>query len=189
MAFPTGDQAEKYLRQEQHCTTIIGLMGPLPNGYQRDDCPVHNDPTTKTVMFTLDDIRGNRHSTSLDVVRFTGGNICVAVSKEKQGLPLSISCCCDSLVHIPHLPLCGNSPLLDTPSSLSILLSALCESIGYDERAFHENKFNVTRPEQHTNVNNERQRYSNVQEIIEDDEAEDEALGSEIIRQDDLGDY
>lgn len=124
-------------------------MGPLPNGYDSDNCPVYNDHTTNCVKFTLDGALRNRCSISLDVMAFAKSNICVGLSKERQGLPWSISRCCDLLVHIPHLPFCGDTPLLDTPSCLSILLSSLCESIGFNERAFHEHKFDVTRPTQH----------------------------------------
>lgn len=164
-------------------------MGPLPNGYHNDECPVSNDPNANNEMFSLGGIPGTRCSISLEVVKFAQGNICIAISKDKQGLPLPISRCCDSLVHIPHLPLCGNTPLLDTPSSLSIMLSTLCESIGYEERGFHEHKFYVTRPEQKTTVVDEsdikQQRYErNDQKNIEDDEA----LGYGV-RRSDCGDY
>jgi hypothetical protein len=164
-------------------------MGPLPNGYNIDDCPVYHDPITDTAMFSLGGALGTRWSTSLDAVTFVRGNICVGLSKGRQGLPLSISRCCDSLVHIPHLPLCGDTPLLDIPSSLSIMLSNLCESMGFTERAFHEHKFYVTRPDQKAKVvdesNKKRQRHiHNVEEIIE----EDEAIGL-AIPYDDCGDY
>ena len=137
------------MRQDRHCTSIIGLMGPQPNGYGYSDCPVYYDLETSCVKFAEDGTLSNRCSVSLDVATFSKGAICVGLSKDKQGLPLSVGRCCDSYVHIPHLPLCGVHPLLDTPSSLSILLSHVCEFIGFKERAFHEHKFDVTRPTQH----------------------------------------
>ena len=192
IAFPTGEQAEKYLREERLCTSIIGLMGPLPNGYENDNCSVYSDLTTDCLKFDLGgDTLSNRCSISLDVVTFPISNICVGLSKERQGLPMSISRCCDSLVHIPHLPMCGDTPLLDTPSCLSLLLSLLCESIGFNERAFHEHKFDVTRPTQHTLASDEpdsdkvlQSDSQNAQDAME----EDETLGFGI-RHDSSGDY
>lgn len=188
MAFPTGKQAEKYLREEQHCNSIIGLMGPLPNGSNGDDCPVYNDPITNRTIFSSGGVLSTRWSLPLDKVTFAVGIVCVAISTARQGLPLSISRCCDSLVHVSHLPLCDDTPLLDTPSSLSIMLSILCESIGFKERAFHEHKFSVTRPEQKVVVDgsdNKRYKYEHdVEEIIE----EDDAYGPGI-RHDNCGDY
>jgi hypothetical protein len=191
IAFPTGVQAEKYLREERLCTSIIGLMGPLPNGYDSENCPVYNDHTTNCVKFTSDGALSNRCSMSLDTMKFARSSICVGLSKERQGLPLSISRSCDALVHIPHLPFCGDTSLLDTPSCLSILLSSLCEHIGFNEQDFHEHKFDVTRPTQHKTIayepdnNNALQSDThNTQEVVE----EDEALGYGITR-DSIGDY
>jgi hypothetical protein len=140
-------------------------------------------------MFSLSNVPSTRWSISLDVVTFTRGNICVALSKGRQGLPLCVSSCCDILVHIPHLPLCGDTSLLDPPSSLSILLSSLCEFIGFKERGFHEHKFNVTRPKQKTKVVAESDESDNKQHKYEEELYEENEASGNDIRHDSYGDY
>jgi hypothetical protein len=121
-------------------------MGPLPDGYDQIGYSVYEDETTRKAVFNLNGVQPKRQSISLGCATFDKGNICIGLSKERQGLPLSISRCCDSLIHIPHLPLCGSTPLLDTPSCLSITLAYISDSIGYSERSIHAHKFDVIRP-------------------------------------------
>jgi hypothetical protein len=121
-------------------------MGPLPNGYDQQGYSVCDDKAVCQSSFNVNDIGSSRRSISLGNATFVRGHICIGISKEKQGLPLSVSRCCDFLIHIPHLPFCGNTPLLDTPSCLSITLSFIAESISYTERTINAHKFDVTRP-------------------------------------------
>jgi len=79
---------------------------------------------------------------------FKKGNICFAVSKLRQGLPHSLAKYCDSFVHVPHINLHSDRPLLDSPACLSILLHEYSSWAGYDERTFQGHKFEVVRPQQ-----------------------------------------
>jgi hypothetical protein len=152
VAFPTGEQAEAFIRTELRCRSIIGLMGTLVNGYSDEGCTVYDDHVSERTDFAMSAAVSNRSSMAVGFVPVSRSNICIALSKEKQGLPLSISRCCDSLAHVPHLPFCDDIPLLDITSCLSIMLSLICEKHGCVERQFHGHKFDVLRPTHNFNT-------------------------------------
>jgi hypothetical protein len=145
VAFPVEEQAESYLRKELRCMSIVGVMGSIPDGYHRSGYQVHEEETKCIADIKLSGLSKIRRSIPLDEATFATGNICFALSKERQGLPLPIGRLCDLLVHIPHLPLCGDFPLLNTPSCLSITLDKFTNTTRYKERMIQGHKFDVVR--------------------------------------------
>jgi hypothetical protein len=143
--FPVGDQAIYYIRTDCQCNSVVGLMGPLPDGYDHAGYTVSEDESSGMMHFRSEREELSRLSFPVDVFAFSRGNVCFAVSKDRQGLPLSLARLCDSFVHIPHMNLyTGDEPLLDTPSCLSILLHEFANWAGYNEREFQGHKFDVT---------------------------------------------
>lgn len=160
--FPTSGQAVEFLRKECQCQSIVGLLGPLPDGYDATGYPVlEKEPSGVTAVVADDDCEyggddgdlssevstGARRSIPLAAFSFSKGNICFAVSKLRQGLPHSLAGFCDAFVHVPHVKLHTDRPLLDAPACLSILLHEYTSWAGYDERTFQGHKFAVVRPQ------------------------------------------
>jgi hypothetical protein len=158
IAFPTGHQAITYLRHDCQCASIVGLMGPLPGGYDEAGAivlPFTDESSTGVTMMrgknvdriddTLND-HTQRRSYPVHAFSFTPGNICFVISKSRSGLPSSLFELCESYVHIAHSTFCaGDDWLLDTPSCLSILLHMYTNWANYDERTFQGHKFEVAR--------------------------------------------
>ena len=94
---------------------------------------------------------------------FPSDDVCFLLSKDKRGLPLSQARLCSSFIHVPHLsfdndpsptmkqhPLqtipetngtqITHSTLLDTATTLSIVLHHYTAWAGYEERSFAENQ-------------------------------------------------
>lgn len=137
------------------CQSIVGLLGPLPDGYDATGYPVlEKEPSGLTTVVADGDCdlssevsTGARRSIPLAAFAFSKGNICFAVSKLRQGLPHSLARFCDAFVHVPHVKLHTDRPLLDAPACLSILLHEYTIWAGYDERTFQGHKFAVVRPQ------------------------------------------
>lgn len=119
----------------------------MPDGYDRARYAARDDEQSGKASFYVESGRAlHRFSFPLDDFTFLYGNICFALSKDRQGLPLSLADLCDSFVHVPHIKSgAHNEPLLDTPSCLSILLHTYTNWAGYDERIFQGHKFEVAR--------------------------------------------
>jgi len=148
--FPVVDQAVDFLRNDCHCQSIVGLMGPLPDGFDSAGYPVLEDAASNTTICGSvdEDPTSSRRSFPLHAFSFPKeGNICFAVCKLRQGLPGLLARWCDSFVHIPHVTIHTNRPLLDTPACLVILLHEYTAAAGYGERTFEGHKFEVIRPQ------------------------------------------
>ena len=103
------------------------------------------------------------YSVPISARPFPSEDVCFLLSKDKRGLPLSQARLCSSFIHVPHLsfdndpsptmqqhPLQSipetngtqitNSTLLDTATTLSIVLHHYTAWAGYEERSFAENQ-------------------------------------------------
>lgn len=122
-------------------------MGPLPDGYDETGCPVQEEVLSSRLQFCHTEDTNDetmKRSFPVDDFEFKPGNVCFAISKMRQGLPVSLSKLCDSFVHIPHSNICaGVEPLLDSPSCLTILLHVYTNWAGYTEHTFQGHKFDV----------------------------------------------
>jgi hypothetical protein len=165
--YPTVSQAVRFLREECQCISITGLMGSCPNSYSRNGycvtkqgdlaqiniAALHNpekyvENCAENLLLGLSFPAPFFH---VDLSRTR--NICIALSKEKFGLPLSLANVCDSFLHIPH-PIGGVisdavdqifPPLLNTPACLSIALHEITAKCGYSENVIHGHKFTVVK--------------------------------------------
>lgn len=161
IACPTIDQAVAFLRgPDCSCRSFVGLLGAVPDGYNKDGYLVHEDASDKGIEMA----RVLKHPEDRKVLSvrsypvstcpFSPGNVCIVLSKERQGLPLALARQCDHLVHVPHVAIeMGDEtketpPLLDTQSCISITLHHFTNWAGYDEQTFQGHKFQVTRPDQ-----------------------------------------
>ena len=159
IAFPTAEQAIAFLQTDCRCVSIIGLLGLLPGGYDSDSYQVEESGELAQVVISLEGRadRGLRahlphRSFPIDNLPVSLGNTCVALSKERQGLPMRLAHHCTIFSHVPHtLVKNGDNsvPLLETPSTLSITLHHLTARLGYDERTFQGHKFQVAQRVKH----------------------------------------
>jgi hypothetical protein len=146
IAFPTAEKAEQFIRQDLDCQSVVGLIGSIPNGFEEVECK--NNEEEAKVVFAVDAKSLSTRSSSipLECVSFVYGNICFAMDKERHGLPWSICRVCDVLIHVPHSPISGPMPLLNTPTCMSIVLDTFMRSVSYAENSFQGQKFAVSRP-------------------------------------------
>jgi hypothetical protein len=145
IAYPTVEKAEQFIRRDLYCKSIVGLMGPIPNAYEEVECEASQDDTKLVFAFNATRSSLNSISIPLQNISFVSGNICFAIDKERQGLPLSIGRLCDVLVHIPHSSIAGAITLLNAPTCLSIVLDTLMRSFSHAESSFQGQKFSVAR--------------------------------------------
>ena len=178
VAFGTAAQAVAYNDDDDGSVLVIGLLGAFPNGYRQSGYPVvyqqkDNDnknlavpllespPPDENKSCTLlgtsypihvlssiaNDDNNNNPIASIRSAR----TICIAISKDRLGLPVTLAQQCHVFCHIPCVALFGDSgqgpPLLDCPATLTIALHHLAEkNAGYDEATFRGHKFQVVRP-------------------------------------------
>jgi hypothetical protein len=149
MAFPVGEQAVDYLRNVCQCQSIVGLLGPLPDGYHERGYPVVLDDLSGTMRCSDNASITAKRSFPVDALEFAKGNICFVISKSRPGLPVRLATFCDTFAHVPHSTVYSDSEmLLDTASCLSILLHTYTSWANYDERTFQGCKFQVAHSEQ-----------------------------------------
>ena len=69
IAFPTASQAAAYLRRREdcHCTTIIGLLGGIPNGYQPQSVFLDHDQYKDTPTALVVPNRHHHHHDDIDI--------------------------------------------------------------------------------------------------------------------------
>jgi len=158
IAFPTVEQAVHFLQADCQCVSIVGLLGPLPGGYDTSGYQVGESGELAEVIWQkerlFDETRPILSSPSFpaNALPVALGNTCLALSKDRHGLPLRLAKQCTVFSHVPHVLIKnGDSyvPLLDTQSSLSIALHHLTARLGYDERTFQGHKFEVVKPHKH----------------------------------------
>ena len=147
IAFPTCDKALDFLRDSCRCQSVVGLLGPLPGGNDSTGHELEENDSVISFWRRKCEIKSSRLSFPLSSFPFEDGNICFAVSKRSEGLPLSLARVCDSLIHIPHPHVMGERPLIDPPACLAILLHEYTSWAGYNERTFQGHKFDVVRPD------------------------------------------
>ncbi len=103
------------------------------------------------------------HSFPISVRLFPSEDVCFMLSKDKRGLPLSQARLCSRFVHVPHLSFdnysspkiqqqpsqampethgthIAHSTLIDTATTLSIVLHHYTAWVGYEERSFADNQ-------------------------------------------------
>lgn len=49
--FPVGDQAIDFIRKDCRCNSVVGLMGPLPDGYDDAGCAISEDEASGRMQF------------------------------------------------------------------------------------------------------------------------------------------
>ena len=193
VAFPTSDQAVVFLRKECECETIVGLLGSGPNAYERTT--VFHDAQLDLAMLSSgstttrkakgredrdDPSNGDLLATESSPVNTrpfpSKGNMCIALSKEKKGLPFALAKHCDRFVHVPHF---GIGDLqLDCPACFSITLHEYTAHIGYNERDFTGHKFDVTKRQHSTSNESKREdRVKEKREKAAEAQAGDSSLG------------
>lgn len=176
IAFPTIDQAEEYLRNSG-IVSIIGVLGVVScrNGNHNDSRKVEEDPDTKLVyptetchIDTPEVIDGLAVSRAIQTRPFEKGDVCFSISKKAGGLTLDQARQCDYFVHIPSpAPIFSNAKaygycLVDSQTCLSIVLHHYTAALGFQERCFTGQKFEVDsyirkNKEQCELIRNERQ--------------------------------
>ena len=147
VAFPTVEQAVSYLRS-QGCSSLIGLLGGVADAYDSDGYSVHKEEERIQVAVQPPEaLSAKKRSFPIHVHPFVEGNCCFVISKNWNGLPISLANQCDFYAHIPHVEIAVEgtlgSRLLDTASCLSIALHHFAAWAKYDERDFQGHKFEV----------------------------------------------
>jgi hypothetical protein len=190
VAFPVGEQAIDYLRNVCQCQSIVGLLGPLPDGYDERGNPVVSDMASGTMRCSGKASSTTIRSFPVDALEFAKGNICFVISKSRPGLPVRLAKFCDTFVHVPHSTVYSDSDmLLDTASCLSILLHTYTSRANYDERTFQGCKFQVARSEQ-VAVDNAKQLARASDRAARDHTVESDMMNNTLFRHDDSdGDY
>jgi len=161
IAYPTIEQAIAFLRStECSCQSLVGLVGSVPDGFDTSGRTVHEDEENEKGIPLARVLRNNSEGTKELAIRsfpvyvhpFSTGNVCIVLSKERLGLPLTLARHCDALVHVPHvaIQMGGDSnsrtpPLLDIQTCLSITLHHFTNWAGYDEQTFQGHKFEIIR--------------------------------------------
>lgn len=179
VAYPTVEQAVAFLRQKCGCSSIVGLLGCLPTDGHATDSGVPVSVVQKvgtnsdgnflvratTGGVSTGNCEAKKHcvdnhrlachrSLPVSACPFKMGNICFAISKERQGLSLVLAQKCDTFVHVPHaaaettsmdLDAKGKSTatLLDVQCCVSITLHHFTNWASYDEKRFQGHKFKV----------------------------------------------
>lgn len=154
IAFPTIQQAVDFARDECGCLSIIGLLGALPDGYDKLGNVLQEvDGESIVPLADYRHASSNQGIITLDSISFPvnerpfsiRANTCLVVGKEKLGLPARLAQFCSLFVHVPHSPIYTETgspvPLLDIPSTLSITLHHLTDFLGYQERDFQGHKY------------------------------------------------
>jgi len=156
--------------------SVVGLLGPLPNGYDHAGHNIHEIEGRVTFDSTAATLSPHR-SFPIETFSFSNGNICFVVAKQRQGLPLSLARLCDAFVHIPHMAHVTTEPLLDTPSCLSILLHEFTNRAGYSERNFQGHKFDVARSmRQRAKDDAQSVRSKRIQDRVDQEAAAEEVI-------------
>jgi hypothetical protein len=189
VAFPVGEQAIDYLRNDCQCQSIVGLLGPLPDGYDERGYSVVLDEASGTMRCNDNTSSTAIRSFPVDALEFAKGNICFVISKSRPGLPVRLAKFCDTFVHVPHSAVYSDSDtLLDTASCLSILLHTYTSWANYDERTFQGFKFQVAHSEQVV-VDNSKQ-LARASDRVARDQAESDAMHNTLFGHDvSDGDY
>lgn len=162
LAFPTGDKALFYLKNSCGCSSVLGLLGAVPNGYEKKPLvqTEDNQGGILSAGMTENELQQQQEHPSrkfsLPIHLYSPSNItgslCLVVAKGRQGLPASLARLCDAFVHVPHhdlavgdeKPCCTTNPLLDTPSCMSIALHEITRRmVGWNERQFHGQKYEL----------------------------------------------
>lgn len=146
---------------------VVGILGALPSGYQEMGYPVvyakDDDDDKHLAMpvlgmpeadakplhhvlgtsYPIQVLSNESHAVS-SMIR-NARTVCVALSKDRLGLPHELARQCHVFCHVPcvglrHSP---STPLLDCPTTLTIILHCLAETLGYDEATFQGHKFQV----------------------------------------------
>lgn len=147
VAWPTASQAVRYLREMCGCQLIVGSLGCVPDGFSADGYQVlcHNDGIVRVT--TNHDDKATDESIGLSLPVHVGkfsGTVCLAINRLGEGLSRDLGVHCDSFVHVPHEQ-AGVAPvgLLDTPSTMSIVLNYVCDQLKMNERIYEGHKFQV----------------------------------------------
>ena len=72
--------------------------------------------------------------------------LCLVISKDHLGLPVSLAATCQMFVHVPCVRIHEGNPFLDCPSTLTIALHRIAQVLGHDEASFRGHKFQVIKP-------------------------------------------
>lgn len=163
LVFPTWEVAVDYLRRGGKVTTvgndgeqpretsIVGIVGSIAGGDEvyssrglrlcQDECSPNY---VKVIKTQSDSVSHNELGTTMPVhSRHFSGDVCFLMSKDKQGMPVSQATICHSFIHAPHskfVPCDDGASLVDSATTLSIVLHHYTAWAGYDERSFSQSQ-------------------------------------------------
>lgn len=145
IAFPTHEQANRYLREVLGCSVIFGLVGPLPGGQKPRSLQLSGD----TLVTFRDEYGQTLPFISLPLSRLQlppRGNIAVAFTKNVQAVTIQCAEICDQLFHIAHQinpTLDPQRALVDAEACYSILLHQITRKASLREHSFDGHKFDI----------------------------------------------
>ena len=136
---------------ESRETSIVGIVGSIAGGDEvyssrglrlwQDEC---NPDYVELMKTQSDSVPHIELGTSMPVhSRNFSGDVCFLMSKDKRGMPVSQAKICHSFIHVPHAkfePSDDGSSLLDSATTLSIVLHHFTAWSGYDERSFSQSQ-------------------------------------------------
>ena len=143
IAFPTVEQAVAYLRGQEECKSLVGLMGGVPDAYDHIGYSVlEQDETFYVAPGVYNETTTIYRSYPIHSRPFVEGNCCFVIGKLSRGLPSSLAKHCDFFIHVPHVNVIEeDTRLLDVPSCLSISLHHFTSWAQYDKRDFQGHKY------------------------------------------------
>ena len=160
MTDETSSTIEGKKSHDQNPVTIIGLLGAYGGGediFSPDGATVYEDEDSFASLVPAASCLPQK-SHPIHTRQFSG-DVCFLLSKDKRGLPLLQAQLCSSFAHVPHLAFdndaspiqepsssspqkssISQSSLIDTATSISIVLHHFTAWAGYEERTFAENQ-------------------------------------------------
>lgn len=170
-AFPSFDQAVRYLRLDCKCVSITGILGGAecynPEGCDvreaNDDMVEINDGSIGAAALAMTRESAREYPRSKPVfVRPFRGNTAFVIAKRRGGLPIDHGRICDSFLHCSVLN-DRTEPskirhVVDVPSVLSIVLHHFAAWAKYGESHYEGQKFHVAKMRKGYDDNAEEKR-------------------------------
>lgn len=183
IAFPTVDQTVSYLRNEQECKSLVGILGGVPNAYDASGYNVVERHETDFVSVKTNEPASStsKRSYPIHTRPFVEGNCCFVICKSPNGLPKSLANQCDFFVHVAHVQVNNDietSRLLDVPSCLSITLHHFTAWAKWDDRSFQGHKYEVGTTKQPSEKEREAVRLARAKAR---EEAADSTVGADAV--------
>ena len=144
--FVTHEQAVRYLQEECGCERVVGLMGALVGGYEKDGCDVIQDSNEEPAFSTEAKQQSSLLGRSYPVHGLPASLLrcaTVALAVSKQSLPLEWARLCDTFVHVPQASrIVADARLLEHAALISLALYHLVR-LDAHEHASQGHKFHV----------------------------------------------